>query len=117
MDLPFNLLTFGGASTLALLITQMVKYALPKNARVPSLTCIGIAVVLLLVYAWFKGMHGPAELVEVAVMGLFAGTTAVGMFEAQKILPVRLPSRTPEGPALSPPMAIPVEPQPSNAVT
>ncbi len=95
MDMPIDLLTWTGASALALLLTQMLKYPL-RDARLTPLLSVALGVLLLVGYAWLKGLQTPAELADVAVMGLFAGAAAVGIFEIQKVLPIRFPSVTPE---------------------
>ncbi len=113
MNSPIDLLTWGGASALALLLTQLLKYRMPEGYRCPPLVCVLVAVSLLMGCAWLRGTHDPAGLAEVAVLGLFAGASAVGLFEVQKCLPMQvMGSVTPDRPRIDPaactPVAIPV---------
>jgi len=91
-----NVLTWGGASALALLITQVVKYLLPTESRLAPLVSMACGMAVLLAYAWLKGTRTADALVDIALLGLFAGAAATGFFEAQKLLPLHLPSRTPK---------------------
>ena len=43
MDAPIDLLTWGGASALALLLTQLLKYRMPEGYRCPPLVCVLVA--------------------------------------------------------------------------
>jgi hypothetical protein len=109
MNAPIDLLTWGGAGALALLLTQLLKYRMPEGYRCPPLICVLVAVSLLMGYAWLRGTHDPAGLAEVAVLGLFAGASAVGLFEMQKCLPMPvMGSVTPDRSKIDPSAGIPV---------